>query len=596
MITSSNLIDEFRHIQQTLDNIIHTNHCDNNNRNNKPNAKLSDFELKLEQEKLDHDKPLLVYSTIKKTFLKTPPRTLSHSLSHSAVIEPTSCILKTSPLNHTAHFNGLASVAESLRTVRKVPGNALNEFNDGNKISLFTGPIEEINLKVTKLQTEWLQLLKQNSYVVPELLSLYQTSKELMLACEQFFIKIQPKNDPISNTKEQCPFLIRKAIKNTLKIAKTLQKAAMDIINSLLNLKILEHVEKLYKNSSESYTLSTQRVSSGHAFWETMNERMQDIFSVAILQIKQDPVYSKFLLSLSAPNQKELIERHIDLLKKRSQLLIFFDDLAKKSHSTFLRHFNQSKQTFTQLSGMQCMGVVIDWGLSLRMNPPKQRRSPSEHFQVFLSFIHKLKIRQFPKVWPCIEILLGEPVCTLQTMEYQRNAFNLFHQTRIQRYQTKTCTAPEILSKSMVLFSKTAPVSVITITLNPLTDADYPPHMIGITQIRLPNTAHKGNVSAHASAHVSVHGSTLSSDAEKTVYRLCDADYGEFEAYSTQAFEVLMTAYFERLHYSSLFCNATLQKIDSALKYLQDMQVKTNTLEKPNTLEKSSKKTPSTVY
>lgn len=498
----------------------------------------------------------LVYSRIKNSKKASGASAISPTASAlSALTESGSVPSKKVNVTYTHNKTHLPGIEMVTLFFNEMSARALKEFSLSQDFSFFRTQREDITLKVIKMQTEWSNLLKQTSYSLNEMLKFYQTTKECILAGEQFFYNISPTDYPTANAKNHYPFKIKKLVKNMLWIAHTLQKAVFDIINTIVNFKILEKVEILYKNSTNANMLEVDSIKSEDAYWKKVTERMYDVFSIAFLQVKQEPDYSKYIPSLTPSNQKALIASQLQLLKKRSQLLIFFSHLAESTHSTFLRHMNQGKQVFTQFSGMQCMGVVIEWGLKLHMHPPLQAGTPSEHFQVFLSFINTLKKREFPKFWHCVDTLLGDPVCTVQTMEYQRKAFDLFIQTGIQCHRTETCSAQEIMKMANILFSKrsSTTVSVLAITLNTKMEDDYSPHMIAISQIYLPKSDHMKST-------------------EKTVYRLCDADYAEFEAYSKDDFEVLLTAYFNRLNYSTLFCNASLQNIDPAIKYLQKIQ------------------------
>lgn len=407
---------------------------------------------------------------------------------------------------------------------------------------------QDLKTSFSAFKKAWFQLLTQTTFPLTEVLDFFQTTQVLITSCDKMLEKPLSSISLTFQYSSEVPNLI----KNILSVANSFQDAITHCFNSLMNIKILETMKRLYEQTPIKLDESYGQFPTSKDFLSALDAHLHHICTAAFQKLQEEDdtfSISASVFMLAPEQQKDYFLKYSKALSHRIKLLGTFHHLAQKSQGVFLRHLNQSEQPMTRLTGLQCTGFIIDWGHCLQ----KSFTGPetvSKGSNILSHTLLALQAKQFPKQWPSIEMFAGGPITCLKTMKYQRIYSKLFSCVKMAQENIQIVSAQKIMEKAKTLFScpKKNPVSVLTIILEQSSGETSSRHMMGLARIYFPKTIH---------------------EPEKLVYRFCDADYAEFEAYSEKTIEQLLHGYLNEVGHSARYNCASLQNIDPVLEKLE---------------------------
>lgn len=372
-----------------------------------------------------------------------------------------------------------------------------------------------------------------------------------------------------------------------------LNKKQIETLNAALTIRLMALTEKLYFKRMQEKPLSFNPGSKAD-IWDQVEKEIYELMCQALEHLTDSLVFSNTLRTTLLSHQVRTLQKNLKELMHGMFLLIDIDKICYRYDCIFLRHFYQTNHPRYYLNGPQCVGVFFDWAHKLWTNPPTQFATPSKQCAEYFDVTSTLMSNEFPREFPAKYSFLGDPCLNENTALLQKvhralfseavgkpainsslsdgkalfyEAVRLFEKNDLLRKRNLETSMQKALEISGLLEDedvktlKDKPhVSVLEASLG---GTENKSHMIGIAKITFGNTS---------------------------VYRLIDANTGEFEARCPKKFGEWLQQYFIVRGYDKTHTKFTMRIVDHVLGDLPAIVSKLTAYFKPK--QKVPKKIP----
>lgn len=350
-----------------------------------------------------------------------------------------------------------------------------------------------------------------------------------------------------------------KVLTHTLKKLELLKLKTRKTLSELFIFQWFEKAELFYFITKQQKLLSQEinHFSENTSFWDILSHVLQNALKWALNDVQKHLtndgpyVFQDLIVYVSHSLEDFVIKTHTQINRINR-----LNTICAESHGRFLRFFNQNTHPYATAMDIACLGISFVWAEQLHNKTPTQIGLHSKHFselRPLFQFIKKenkrkqsegsleKRIKQnsddiLPQTWPLTYLRFGESDYTFKSVGYQIKGFLYLHRDQMPTAAFERIHGGEIAAKALQLFSLDAKISTLIVSLNKVNQDKDPPHAIAFAQIHLTN--------------------------QLTVYRIMDADHGEFELYSPTSFHTFLEKYFEFNHYQLLYCRGYLKNID----------------------------------
>lgn len=440
------------------------------------------------------------------------------------------------------------------------------DVQENKVIALFELTFENIQSQYSLLQNKWASLLKKENFMLETVLEFYKECIKISSDIENFISKFK-------ELVEQSHSYISTIEKTLLNVIE-LKKNAMRSLNALFFHKLFEHGEQFYPMMLQNFKSNPLKNSSHKKqLWHRLSEILEKTLKSALEHLQKnmnekDLPYFKNLMQKISTNLPDFVKQ----FKLYIQQLNSVNDIFLHVEGRFLRYFNQKNHPYTRWSALLCVGVVFDWGYQLNSHPHTHKGTYSPHFdQLFPLFnLYKGSSTDFPKELPFVYLKQGESIFNHQTVKNQYKGHDYLQTHALSTLDLDKCVGTELAQKASQLFSKVKPISILTIILKPINSKEYPPHMMGLAKIILSD--------------------------KSVVFRVADAEQGEFEVYSIEYLSSFLEHYFYLNNYSNLFSRGVLTNIDPYFEKEFSPSANEKSIEPVEPIESVKSNTKSNVY